>query len=54
MTDPTDDLDRLLLDVRKIISDNRLFLDKLMDETVEDEIADESTAVQEEEEFEEL
>jgi hypothetical protein len=53
MADP-DDLDKLLAEVRKTISDNRQFLEKLVDESVEedsDEEAEEVTAV---EDFEEL
>lgn len=50
MADGTNDLERLLLDVRKTISDNRLFLEKLVDETIEDD----PETVPVEEEFEEL
>jgi len=53
MTEP-DDLDKLLADVRKTISDNRQFLEKLVDEAVEDDAEDETEAVAAEEEFEEL
>ena len=37
MADMADDLDQLLADVRKTISENKLFLEKLVDETVADE-----------------
>lgn len=37
MAETSDDLDKLLLDVRKTISDNKGFLEKLVDETVEDD-----------------
>lgn len=36
MADDSEELEKLLLDVRKTISDNRFFLDKLLDETVDD------------------
>ena len=35
MTDASDDLDKLLSDVRKTISDNKQFLEKLVDEAIE-------------------
>ena len=35
-----DDLDKLLIDVRKTISDNQLFLEKLIDETIEEDEPD--------------
>jgi len=54
MTDEADNLERLLADVRKTISDNRQFLEKLVDETVEDILGDGVEAVRGEEEFEEL
>ena len=60
MADMADDLDQLLADVRKTISDNKLFLEKLVDETVDDEGAsedsDDETAVPtgDDEELEEL
>jgi len=53
MAEP-DDLDKLLADVRKTISDNKLFLEKLVDEAVEDDSEDETEAVTAEEDFEEL
>lgn len=53
MAEP-DDLDKLLADVRKTISDNRLFLEKLVDETAEDGSEDETEPIAAEEDFEEL
>lgn len=54
MADVVDDLDKLLTDVRKTISDNKLFLENLVDESTE-EIPEESTeAATTDEEFEEL
>jgi len=49
-----DDLEALLTDVRKTISDNKQFLEKLVDEAVEDDSEDETEAVAVEEDFEEL
>ena len=49
-----DDLEKLLADVRKTISDNRQFLDKLVDEAVEEDSEEETEAKMAEEEFEEL
>ena len=54
MTDVPDDLEKLLVDVRKTISDNRQFLEKLVDESVEDESENELEAKDVEEDFEEL
>jgi len=54
MADTPDDLDILLADVRKTISDNKKFLDKLIDETVEDDAEDENETVTAEEDYEEL
>ena len=54
MADMADDLDKLLADVRKTISDNKQFLDKLVDEEVEDDSEDEIESVTFEEDFEEL
>lgn len=54
MTDVADDLEKLLSDVRKTISDNRQFLEKLVDETVEDAAVDETEVSIIEEDFEEL
>jgi len=53
MAEP-DDLDKLLADVRKTITDNKQFLEKLVDEAVEDDAEDEAEAVTAEEDFEEL
>ena len=49
-----DDLEKLLSDVRRTISDNKQFLEKLVDETVEDDSRDEPEVTAVEEEFEEL
>jgi hypothetical protein len=49
-----DDLEKLLSDVRKTISDNKQFLEKLVDESVEDDSDDESEPKIVEEDFEEL
>jgi hypothetical protein len=54
MSSVPDDLDKLLADVRKTISDNKQFLEKLVDEAVEDDPEDETEAVTVEEDFEEL
>jgi len=54
MADVADDLEKLLSDVRKTISDNKHFLEKLVDEEVEDDPEDETEALTSEEEFEEL
>jgi hypothetical protein len=54
MASVPDDLEKLLTDVRKTISDNRQFLDKLVDEAVEDDSEDETDAMTVEEDFEEL
>jgi hypothetical protein len=53
MPDVADELDKLLLDVRKTISDNKQFLEKLGDETV-DEPDEETETAAAEEGFEEL
>jgi hypothetical protein len=49
-----DDLEKLLLDVRKTISDNRQFLEKLVDETVEEDSGEDTETRVAEEDFEEL
>jgi len=60
MAQETDDLEKLLVDVRKTISENRQFLEKLLDETederdeVEPESEVEGDATVTEEDFEEL
>jgi hypothetical protein len=54
MADVADDLEKLLADVRKTISDNRQFLEKLVDEAVEDDTEDETEVMTVEEDFEEL
>jgi hypothetical protein len=54
MADVADDLEKLLSDVRKTISDNKQFLEKLVDESVEDDAGDETEAMTVEEDYEEL
>lgn len=54
MAEQPDDLEKLLTDVRKTICDNKQFLEKLVDETVEDDSDVNSEVVVCEEEFEEL
>lgn len=54
MPNVPDDLETLLSDVRKTISDNRQFLEKLVDEAIEVDSEDEPEAVASEEDFEEL
>ena len=54
MTDVADDLEKLLTDVRKTISDNRQFLEMLVDETVDDDSVDETEPTAVDEGFEEL
>lgn len=54
MTDETDDLEKLILDVRKTISDNEEFIRKLDDETEEDVMEDGVKIQTVEEEYEEL
>lgn len=54
MGDGADDLEKLLLDVRKTISDNKQFLVKLVDEAVEDDSGEEPENTAVDEEFEEL
>jgi len=54
MADMADDLEKLLADVRKTISENKQFLEKLVDEAVEEDSEDETDALTLEEDFEEL
>lgn len=55
MTDVADDLEKLLSDVRKTISDNRQFLENLVDETVGDDTTrDDAEATVPGDDFEEL
>jgi len=54
MADVADDLEKLLADVRKTISENKQFLEKLVDEAVEEDSEDETDALTLEEDFEEL
>jgi len=56
MAEAPDDLEKLLTDVRKTISENKQFLEKLVDETIEDDPApeDEAGGMAIKEDFEEL
>ena len=54
MNQVPDDLDRLVSEVRKTISDNRLFLEKLEDEEAVPAPGDEADEPIAEDEFEEL
>lgn len=54
MSGVASDLEELLSAVHKTISDNRLFLEKLVDETVEEESDDEETTKAGDDDFEEL
>jgi hypothetical protein len=54
MAETPDDLEKLLAEVRKTISDNRQFLEKLVNEAIEGDAEDDSEAVAGEEDFEEL
>ena len=54
MSTVPDDLESLLTDVRKTISDNKQFLEKLVDEAIEVDAEDGPEAVAGEEDFEEL
>jgi hypothetical protein len=54
MAQETDDLEKLLADVRKTICDNKQFLEKIIDEEVEVDTEDETETAPSEEEFEEL
>jgi hypothetical protein len=54
MLDAPDELDKLIFEIRKTISDNRQFLEKLVDEAVEDDAEDEDEENSTGEDFEEL
>lgn len=54
MAETPDDLEKLLTDVRKTISDNKLFLEKLVDETTEVDSEEDSTVPSGDDSFEEL
>ncbi|MFZ2950631.1 MAG: hypothetical protein WA003_14240 [Desulfuromonadaceae bacterium] len=54
MADETDDLEKLLAEVRKTISDNKQFLEKLVDEAIEVDSEDDPDAASGEGSFEEL
>lgn len=54
MSTVPDELETLLSDVRKTISDNKLFLEKLVGEAVEVDSEDDQETVAGDEDFEEL
>jgi hypothetical protein len=54
MVEADDELEKLLSDVRKTISENKQFLEKLADEAVEVDQDDEPEGAATEEEYEEL
>lgn len=54
MSDESDLLEKLLLDVRRTIFDNKQFIEKLVDETTDDDSEDEAETPLIEDEFEEL
>jgi hypothetical protein len=54
MSTAPDDLETLLSDVRKTICDNKLFLEKLVDEAIEVDSEDDPEVLAVEEDFEEL
>lgn len=54
MAETPDDLDKLLAEVRKTISDNKQFLEKLVDEALEADSEDESETAAGDEDYEEL
>ena len=54
MAEVPDDLEQLLMEVRKTITDNKQFLEKLMDEEIEVDSENDSEALAGGEDFEEL
>jgi hypothetical protein len=54
MAETSGDLEKLLTDVRKTILENKQFIEKLSDETVEDDSYEEVDALVAKDEFEEL
>lgn len=54
MAEAPDDLEKLLAEIRKTISDNKQFLGKLVDEAIEIDSEDDSEIVAAAEDFEEL
>lgn len=54
MSGEADDLDKLLVDVRRTILDNKQFLEKLVDETVTEDSEDEMVVMTVDEDLEEL
>jgi len=54
MSTESDDLETLLTEVRKTITDNKQFLDKLLDEEIEVDSEEEPEVAVSEDDFEEL
>ena len=54
MAEVPDDLEKLLTEVRKTISDNKLFLENLVDEAIESDSEEGPEAEESEADFEEL
>lgn len=54
MAEAPDDLEKLLTDVRRTISDNKLFLEKLVDDAIEVDSEDDAETAAVDEDFEEL
>lgn len=54
MAEAPDDLEKILTDIRKTISDNKQFLEQLMGEAIEVDSEDDPEPVAGEEDFEEL
>jgi hypothetical protein len=54
MAEAPGDLEKLLVEVRKTISDNKQFLEELLDEAIEVDSEDDSEVVTGEGDFEEL
>jgi hypothetical protein len=54
MVEEPDDLEKLLTEIRKNITENKQFLEKLVNEAIEVDSEDDSESVAGEEDFEEL
>ncbi len=54
MPEAPDDIEKLLSDVRKTITDNKLFLEKLVDEAIEVDTDEDSEPTADGDDFEEL
>jgi len=54
MPEAPDDIEKLLSDVRKTITDNKQFLEKLVDEAIEVDAEEDSESAVDGEDFEEL